>query len=918
MATVYATLTGTSTELTVGLSGATSYRWEASADVIFSSITIVDIDATFNYSNYTTTTYIRPVVTDGTNTYDDIAVIKVYLASGATRIDITFGSQVESIGQYAFYNCASLAILTIGDSVTSIGTQAFANCTSLATLIIGDSVTSIGNYAFASCISLATLTIGTSVTSIGTEAFYNCQSLATLTIGNSVTSIGQGAFAYCESLATITVSSGNTTFFTDSRGILYQITDTPNNYVTAVLCPPATTITNITIDTVNGYTVTSIGQYAFTGCTSLATIDLGSVTSIGQYAFYNCDNLATIDFGDSVTSIGDYAFENCTSLATIDFGSVTSIGEYAFQSCTSLATIDFGSVTEIGQGAFQNCDSLATIDFGSVTSIGNNAFYSCESLATVVIGDSVTSIGQDAFTDCNSLATITVSSDNTTFFTDVKSILYQITNTTNNYVTAVLCPPAKTTNKNITIDTVNSYTVTSIGDAAFHNCTSLETVTIGNSVTSIGISAFYGCTSLASLVIGNSVTSIGQQAFAYCKSLANIYFLGAKPSSIGSNNFQSKLGDTAYYRATYDSTWSSATISNISYLRHIPTISTITATTITGSRDSTLTAVLVYISSDDGLSWTTSTITNSSTESWSLSYTFETGKTYKVSTIANYYNATTDYEIYCKTPDLQSPTLQITSDKSLIKSGETATLTFTFSETVTGFDSSDITTTNGTLSNFAGSGTTYTAIFTPTANVEGTATINIAANKFSDAAGNPNTATSLSITVDTLAPNTPAVTGTSSNTISGTAEAGSTLVATNTKNATESVSVDNTGKWRLKVASLDSYVFRARDTAGNVSNPTTFSSNSFSFRYSGSSIPFRFTAGAPIKSIGMSSAGRISGDTSTSFKIKPALPPGLSFSRRTGKISGTPLAPLAATKYTITSVSTVYASRSAKITIEVL
>ena len=263
-------------------------------------------------------------------------------------------------------------------------------------------------------------------------------------------------------------------------------------------------------------------------------------------------------------------------------------------------------------------------------------------------------------------------------------------------------------------------------------------------------------------------------------------------------------------------------------------------------------------------------------------------------------------------------TVQITSDKSLIKSGETATLTFTFSETVTGFDSSDVTTSNGTLGTLSGNGTSYTAIFTPTANVEGTATISIAANKFSDAAGNPNTATSLSITVDTIAPNTPSVTGTASNTISGTAEAGSTLVATNTKNATESVSVDNTGKWRLNVASIDSYVFRARDTAGNVSNPTTFSSSSFSFRYSGSSTPFRFPVGAPIKSIGMSSAGRISGDTSTSFKIKPALPPGLSFSRRTGKISGTPLAPLAATKYTITSVSTVYASRSAKITIEVL
>ena len=915
MATVSATLTGTSTTLTVGLSGATgtvTYQWEASADVIFSSTTIVDTDATFDYSSYystvNTTTYIRPVVTytptgGAATTYSDIAVIKVYLVSGATRIDITFGSDIESIGNSAFMFCSSLANVVIGDSVTSIGQQAFIACSSLANIDFG------------------------SVTSIGNTAFYKCSSLARLVIGDSVTSIGIDAFFDCRSLATITVSSGNTTFFTDDKSILYQITDATNQKVTAVLCPPATTITNITIDTVT---------------------------------------------------------------------------------------------------------------------------------------------------------------------------------------------------KNVTTEPV--YTVTSISYSVYQDCTSLVSVVIGDSVTSIGQYAFFGCSSLASVVIGDSVTSIGSSAFDNCTSLANIYFLGANPY-IDDYNFQGKPYDTAYYRATYDTNGNSwGTIPTIiSYLRHIPTISTINATTITGSCDSNLTAVLVYISSDDGLTWTTSTITNSSSESWSLSYTFETGKTYKVSTIANYYNATPDYSIYCKTLDLQSPTLQITSDKSLIKSGETATLTFTFSETVTGFDSSDVTTsngtlgtlsgsgttytaiftpttnyrgtatiniadgkfsdaagneniytalsinilvnvtfrvdvsnvtesftgvflngtfngwcgscnpmtnlgngiweitislaagsyeykftldgwnssetftsdspgtvttggftnrgitvgdsdivldavgfglstplekipptvditsdksliksgetatitftfseavtgfsqedvttTNGTLSNFAGSGTTYTAIFTPTANVEGTATINIAANKFSDATGNPNTATSLSITVDTLAPNTPAVTGTASNTISGTAEAGSTLVATNTNNVPESVSVDNTGKWRLKVASIDSYVFRARDTAGNISNPTTFSSSSFSFRYSGSSTPYRFTAGSPIKSIGMSSAGRISGDTSTSFKIKSALPPGLSFSRRTGRITGTPLAPLAATKYTITSVSTVYPSRSAKITIEVL
>ncbi len=71
-------------------------------------------------------------------------------------------------------------------------------------------------------------------------------------------------------------------------------------------------------------------------------------------------------------------------------------------------------------------------------------------------------------------------------------------------------------------DSVRTYSVTSIGDNAFYDCSSLYSVTIPNSVTSIGSNAFRDCSSLTSVTIPNSVTSIGEDAFEDCSSLTSI------------------------------------------------------------------------------------------------------------------------------------------------------------------------------------------------------------------------------------------------------------------------------------------------------------------------------------------------------------------------------------------------------------
>ncbi|MBR6925838.1 MAG: leucine-rich repeat domain-containing protein, partial [Bacteroidaceae bacterium] len=89
------------------------------------------------------------------------------------------------------------------------------------------------------------------------------------------------------------------------------------------------------------YSVTSIGNYAFEGCTGLTSITIPeSVMSIGYWAFRGCTGLTSITIPESVTSIGNWAFWDCTGLTSITIpSSVTSIGIDVFSNCTDLTSI---------------------------------------------------------------------------------------------------------------------------------------------------------------------------------------------------------------------------------------------------------------------------------------------------------------------------------------------------------------------------------------------------------------------------------------------------------------------------------------------------------------------------------------------------------------------------------------------------
>ena len=231
------------------------------------------------------------------------------------------------------------------------------------------------------------------------------------------------------------------------------------------------------------------------------------------------------------------------------------------------------SVTSIGMLAFHTCSKLTSITIpNSVTSIGDGAFFICPSLTSITIPNSVTSIGNEAFDAFFSLTSMVVEEGNTTYDSrdNCNAIIETATNTLIAGCQNTIIPNSVTSIGDWAFSDCSSLTsvtipnsVTSIGNGAFSRCYSLTSVTIGNGVTSIGEKAFYNCSSLTSVTIPNSVTSIGNSAFEYCRSLTSItipnsvtcigeraFSWCSKLTSLSIGSSVTNIGEEAFYKCS--------------------------------------------------------------------------------------------------------------------------------------------------------------------------------------------------------------------------------------------------------------------------------------------------------------------------------------------------------------------------------
>ena len=211
----------------------------------------------------------------------------------------------------------------IPDSVTEIGAHAFNNCHDLTSITIPDSVTEIGAHAFDTCDNLTSITIPDSVTEIGNSSFSVCNGLTRATIGSGVKIIGDYVFNNC--LRLVEIYNKSTVPFTEtSFGLDVGLNSDINIYT-------PTDGGESKLVEVEGYVffngedgLTLVLYKGEETSLTLPSIDLdedgeNDEYTIRQYAFRYCDSLTSITIPDGVTEIGDYAFSDCHALSTVNY-----------------------------------------------------------------------------------------------------------------------------------------------------------------------------------------------------------------------------------------------------------------------------------------------------------------------------------------------------------------------------------------------------------------------------------------------------------------------------------------------------------------------------------------------------------------------------------------------------------------------
>ncbi len=299
---------------------------------------------------------------------------------------IILSSNLSCINNVTFQGCNSLEKIDILANISAIGASAFSDCISLIEIKLLGNLSSIGHSAFYNCESIEKVYYNSSTVVSCTINNYIMYNVGKYSEGVTFV-IGKNGYVPNNLLAPTKNESTHPKITAiqieeGSEFVDYKLSDEPLPYLCSVeIASTVTNINNAFINSCKKSVVTKEGV-EYIDDWAIITENVSSISNKDQLTrllicrdiqvaeYENITNLTYITMESGVTSIGNYAFSGCSNLKSVTIlDSVTSIGSYAFYDCATLTSVIIGeSVSSIGNCAFRGCSKLTTMLFKDTTS----------------------------------------------------------------------------------------------------------------------------------------------------------------------------------------------------------------------------------------------------------------------------------------------------------------------------------------------------------------------------------------------------------------------------------------------------------------------------------------------------------------------------------------------------------------------